>query len=86
MSSFWKGLILRDTEKEIYFPSGFEPSIHGLRGELSTADELLNLLMNRHKVAYVQCQISLFTNQSSVRQCHKNDKLRTKCSVSIAKT
>ena len=58
MSSFRrkKRFILRDTEKEIYFPPGFEHSIHGLRGEISTAG-LSDLLMNGHKEAYNKYQI-----------------------------
>ena len=48
-----KGFILCDTEKEVLFPLGFEPSINGLQGELSTA-ELSDLLMNGHKISVYQ--------------------------------
>ena len=47
---------------KIPFPPEFEPSIHGLRGELCTA-ELSDLLMNGHKSSVYQIPITLFTNQ-----------------------
>ncbi len=82
-----KGFILRDTEKEVQFPPGFEPPIHGLRSELSTT-ELFDLPMNGHKSSVYQVPDSLFTNQSCLR-CHKMtncEQFRTKCCVKIAAT
>ena len=73
-------MILRDTEKEVLFPPGYKPSIHGLRGELSTA-ELSDSLMNKSSVYQA--------NQSSVRNCHKLtncEQFQTKCCVKIAVT
>ncbi len=84
MSSFWK-------KKSFYVILKREHnfSIHGLRDELSTA-ELSVLLMNRHKSSVLyQVLNTLFTNQSSVRNCHKMTKcelFRTKCCVKIALT
>ncbi len=81
-----KGFILR--EKEVDFPPGFEPPIHGLQSELSTT-ELSDSLMNGHKSSVYQVPNSLFTNQSSLRNCHKMtncEQFRTKCCVKIAAT
>ncbi len=47
-----KGVILRYTEKEVRFPPGFEPPVHGFRSELFTT-ELSDLLMIGHKIAYI---------------------------------
>ncbi len=68
-----KGFILRDTEKEVKFPSGFEPPIHGLRSDLS-ATELSDSLMSGHKssVRYIKFRIvCLQINRSSLHNCHK---------------
>ena len=54
--------ILHDTEKEVQFLPGFKLSIHGLQGELSTA-ELSDLLMNGHKSSLYQVLNTLLTNQ-----------------------
>ena len=69
-----KGFILRYTEKEVKFPPGFEPPIHGLRSELFTT-ELPDLLMNGYKNSVYQVQNKLFKNHSGIRNCHNNDKL-----------
>ncbi len=62
--------------------------IHGLRSELSTTVPS-DLLMNGHKSSVYQVSNCLFTNQSSMRNCHKMtncEQFRTKCSAKIAVT
>ena len=89
MNSFSEeqGFILCDTEKEIKFPPGFEPSIYGLWGELSTTELRSDLLMNGHESNVYQVPNCLFTNQSSVRNCHKminGEQFQTKCCANIS--
>ena len=57
-------------------------------GEFST-DELSDLLMNGHNSSVYQVQNTSFTNQFSVRNCHKMtncEHFQTKCCVKIAAT
>ncbi len=61
---------------------------HGLRGGHFTA-ELFDLLVTGHKSSVYQVQNTLFTKQSSVRNCHKrtnSEQFRTKCCVKIVAT
>ncbi len=51
--------------------------------------ELSDLLINGHKSSIYQVQNTLFTNQSSVHNCHKMtncEQFRTNCCVKIAAT
>ena len=83
MSSFWR-------KKELFYVilKVSEPSIHWLRGEISTA-ELSDFLMNGYKRSVYQVPNTLFTNQSSEHNCHKMancKQFRTECCVKITTT
>ncbi len=80
-----KTFILRDTEKRIY---SFRRDSNPMDYEANTSTtELSDSLMNAHKSSVNQVPNTLFTNQSSLRNCHKMtncEQFRTKCCVKIS--
>ncbi len=76
---YWKGGIVA---------AGIRTLDTWITAKLSTA-ELSDLLMNGHKRIVCQVPNNLFTNELSVRNCHKItncERFRTKCCVKIAAT